>query len=303
MGAPLFSGGMIRGAMYLDQGKEEPLFETSDLWLLEILAGMAAVKLAAVDYEQDASALRHIREDLDVAARIQMRLLPAVMPVIEGYAIAAHLTPCERVGGDLYDVQRLSDGKVCLTLGDVSGHGIGAALLMSHVMMGLRLLEAGEADPCRILAALEDRLWVSTDPEEYVTLFSGVLDPSTGRLRYANAGHYPPFVLGEGDCSRLPATGIPVALMPGIQDRELGECCLEPGAALLILSDGIPETRRGEEFYGDRRLCDLMRETGPQVRSQTAQEILQTVLTDVRAFCSGADPDDDLTLLVVKREV
>lgn len=301
MGAPLADNERILGAIYMDTRVSRVVYSPEDLNLLTLVANMVAAKIANSRLEDEERRLELLQHDMDLAESIQMKLLPDTLPVIDGYDVFANVTPCEKVGGDLYDVRPLPGGGFCLVLGDVSGHGIGAALLMSQVLAGLRYLQERIADPVDLVAELENRLLPNLGDGQFVTLFVAVLDPGTGSLHYVNAGHWPPMILGPGCCRRLEPTGTPLGLLRSPQERSRGACRLDPGGALLVVSDGVPECRMGSEFYLETRLPSFVEMMKQEVTGLSARCLGQDLLEDVRLFRGDLPAEDDLTLLVLKR--
>lgn len=297
MGAPLFDNDRILGAMYVDSRTSGLNYTAEDLQLLTLLANMVAVKITNSRLEQEERALEAIRRELALAARIQTNLLPTSIPEVEGYRIFAHQEPCEDIGGDLYDVRQLPDGRVWLILGDVTGHGVGAALLMANCMAGLQILEDQVTDPLTLVEFLERHLERNVEIGQYVTLFAGILDPASGKLDYVNAGHPPPLVLGPGDDAHLVTCGPPVAILPGTQERVRRETVIEPGRTLLVFSDGVTEFSRDGVQYDEGRMQEFL-----AAHHQDEAEILgRKLLEDVEAFGGGVAADDDLTLLLATR--
>jgi sigma-B regulation protein RsbU (phosphoserine phosphatase) len=247
--------------------------------------------------EKEERALAELRQELSLAARIQMNLLPKEIPPVEGYSIFAHQSPCQDVGGDLYEVRALPDGRVWLALGDVTGHGVGAALLMASAMAGIRIL----ADQCDraadLVQRLEEHLLRQVEMGQYVTLFAGILDPSRGELEYVNAGHVPPLLLGRGDRRALPGTGLPVALLPDAAERATARCVLAPGTTLLVMSDGVTEFNTNGVQYDEGRLDALLERSG----AAEAEPLGRALLADVHDFSEGRPAEDDITLLVIHR--
>jgi sigma-B regulation protein RsbU (phosphoserine phosphatase) len=230
-------------------------------------------------------------------------MLPRELPAAGGYTVAARLLPCFEAGGDLYEAAMLPNGMLLLAVGDVSGKGMGAALLMSQTLGAMRLL-AEESPPLEEMALrLYRQVTRSAAPGRFVTLFFGRLHPSTHRLEYVNCGHNPPYVFSVGGERReLPTTGLPLGILPvelmppGILTSASVD--LAPGDLLCIFSDGIPEAARDGEFFGEERL-----EHGVRSRfGLPLDEIAEGVLEDVRAFYGGAPVSDDITLLLVRRE-
>jgi serine phosphatase RsbU (regulator of sigma subunit) len=297
MGAPLFDNDRILGVLYVDSQTSGVVYNEDDLRLLTLLANMVAVKMTNSRLEAEERALEALRQELSVAARIQRNLLPAVTPEVPGYGIFAHQDPCDDIGGDLFDVHRLPDGRLWTVLGDVTGHGIAAALLMSHVMAGLHILEEQCEDPLTLITRLEAFLGPRVELGQFVTLFAGLIDPETGRMEFVNAGGMPPLILGPDTTGRLPTTGPPVAVLGDVQEREAESVTLEPGNVLLMVSDGIAEFSAGGVQYDEGRMQEFLK----TAVSREARDLGSSLLKDLQDFAQGAPAEDDLTLLVVKR--
>jgi serine phosphatase RsbU (regulator of sigma subunit) len=185
-------------------------------------------------------------------------------------------------------------------LGDVSGKGIGAALLMSDVLGAIRMLREEGVAPRDTVGRLDRHLLQTTQPEHYVTLFLAELDPQAHRLEYVNSGHPPALLVSpEGTISELDATGMPVGLVDlPVEKFESRTVDFPPGASLIIYSDGISEAERGSEQYGEGRLARCLRDCA----GKTADEVLEAVFSDVESFLGAQTQLDDVTLLVVTRE-
>jgi serine phosphatase RsbU (regulator of sigma subunit) len=241
---------------------------------------------------------QRLEGELGAARRIMSALLPEEAPRIAGWELVPHIVSCTEVGGDLYDVFTLPDGRVMVAVGDVAGKGLGAALLVSSLLPLLR----GLAGPCEDIAALVARLdavlFPVTEPVRYATLFMGVLDPASGRFEYVNAGHNPPCVVrADGTVETLAPTGLPVALVgEGTWTSRVLE--LAPGDLLALFTDGIPEAwNEAEDEYGDERLLALL----ATQRGCEAAQVREAVLEDLRGFVGEARASDDVTLVLVRR--
>ncbi len=296
MGAPLFDNDRVLGAIYVDSRVAGVAFQADDLRLLTLLANMLAVKVTNSRLEEVERHQERIQQELALAARIQRNLLHRFPEPTAGYDVFTHQTPCYEVGGDLFDVRRRSDGRVWLMLGDVTGKGIGAAMLMATVMASLQILEEDCTDPLDLVNRLENHLARHVETGTYVTLFAGLLDPETGTLRYVNAGHNPPVLLGDGDPRTLDSTGLPVAMLPGMT-RTAAETDLINGDSLLIFSDGIPETEKDGVQYEEGRMDAFLGE----VEGWDCETLGKRLLADVEDFRGDEPPSDDLTLVVVRR--
>jgi sigma-B regulation protein RsbU (phosphoserine phosphatase) len=202
------------------------------------------------------------------------------------------------VGGDLYDFVILPDGRLLVVGGDVSGKGLAAALLVSSIVPVLRTLVEAEADAVQLVTRLNRHLWRTTDTMRFATLFLGILDPATGRLEYVNAGHNPPYVLDSaGELTSLASTGPPVGMLEDVPFAA-AHVDLAPGSVLVLYSDGVSEAADAADvFYGEGRFSEYL----AGLAGRGAGEILAQTLADLEDFRGGTAPDDDVTLVLVRR--
>jgi sigma-B regulation protein RsbU (phosphoserine phosphatase) len=233
--------------------------------------------------------------ELQQAREIQQNLLPKKVPQIPGFEISGAWEPAKVVGGDYYDVIRLSDTKLALCIADVSGKGISAALLMANVQAAVRAFATGLATPSEVCSRLNSVLCTNTATDKFVTLFYGVLDAKTGILRFTNAGHLQPVIVNEeGSVARLVNEGALLGIFPDWQ-YEVSTVQLASGDLMVLFTDGITEaeTESGEEFGEERLIASMakLRHGGPQ-------EVQAQLLAQVRAF-SNRGLADDATLIVV----
>jgi sigma-B regulation protein RsbU (phosphoserine phosphatase) len=168
---------------------------------------------------------------------------------------------------------------------------------MANVMAGLYILAEGCRDPLELVSRLEDYLLQHVELGRFVTLFAGLLDPSTGRMRFVNAGQNPPLVITAGGRSTLPTTGPPVVILPGVQRRTTEECRIEPGTLLLLVSDGVTEFNRDGVQYDEGRFQEFLDRLGPA----GAESAGLALLKDVNEWSGGIPASDDLTVLMLKR--
>jgi len=240
-----------------------------------------------------------LEQELGTARSIQHALLPKDLPKLEGWKIAYHYQPAREVGGDFYDFLRLDDGRIGLVIGDVSGKGIAAALVMANTQSVLRAVaRRGNIAPGQVLAEANDVLYAYIPSGTFVTCFYGVLDLESGRLVYANAGHDPPYSQRGGDAQELRARGMPLGLMPGMPYEEK-EAVLAAGDDLLLYSDGLVEAHDPEgQMFGFPRLRKLvMAQTGG-----SGEELVDFLLAELVRF-TGADSEqeDDITMVTLER--
>lgn len=237
--------------------------------------------------------------ELELARRIQTRLLPSHAPRLAGLEIEGRSEPAREVGGDYYDHLVLGDDRVLLVIADVSGKGVPAALLMSAFRASL-MSQDPATGPAKMAVRLNEFLHHSVEPGKFVTAFVGILDGRTGRLAYANAGHNPPLLMrADGSAEWLAAGGLILGIMPESQ-FESGEAELRPGDLLLMYTDGVTE---GADATGDQFGEDRLVETVRRRRSGSVGELAESIVREVRAFEGASGPADDLTVLAARRRV
>jgi serine phosphatase RsbU (regulator of sigma subunit)/predicted ester cyclase len=235
--------------------------------------------------------------ELRVAQRIQQALLPQELPPLEDWKIVPYYQPAREVGGDFYDFLPLPDGSVGVIIGDVSGKGIAAALVMANTQSVLRAVAQGSATSGGLLGQVNEVLFTYIPSNMFVTCFCGILDPESGRFTYANAGHNPPLRQHGAEATDLRATGMPLGLMPGMTYEEK-ETVLLPGDSVLFYSDGLIEAHNQErEMLGSPRLKAFVTERAPGVKHLTAY-----VVEELGRFTGESwEQEDDITLVTLER--
>lgn len=298
MAAPLFDNENVIGLLYADSADSHDRYTTDELKAFTLLANCVAVALTHARYHTMEAEKQRLEGELGAARRIMGNLLPESAPDIPGWELVPHIVSCTEVGGDLYDIFTLPDGRVLVVVGDVAGKGLGAALLVSSLLPLLRGLSGACEDIAALVGRLDAVLFPVTEPVRYATLFVGVLDPATGRLEYVNAGHNPPCVVrAGGEVETLAPTGMPVALV-GVGTWGSRTLDLGPGDLLALFTDGIPEAwDASEEEYGDERLLALLRSQ----RGKGAVAVRDAVLEDLASFVGDAAASDDVTLVLLRR--
>ena len=275
-----------------------------------LMKGNMARLVAAVDRElMDARERRARRvaerallaqeEEFRLAREIQQRLFPSGPPSLPEFDIAGASLPAAATGGDYFDFISTRAGELFVVVGDVTGHGIGPALLMADARAYLRALAVSEQRFEDILARVRSLMLEDLGLDHFITLFFAKLEPATGIWTYINAGHAPGYVLGPD--GRVKFEMVPGTAALGIDREETPlealQVVLEKGDLLLLISDGIPEARNraGEEF-GEERVLDLVR----RERNRTSAEIIQVLMEEARAFCKPDPLQDDMTAVVLK---
>lgn len=250
--------------------------------------------------ERNARAQAIMDGELSAARKIQMGLVPHSFSPTSGEAdvtLYARLLPAKEVGGDFYDYF-VKDGKIYFAIGDVSGKGVPAALFMAVSRTLFRMIAATADSPSDIIGKLNDTLLANNDTDTFVTMFVGILDISTGLIRYCDAGHNPPVVIGAAG-SRLidiEDKNIPAGVLPGWDYKE-SRLRLNPGEAILLYTDGVTEAENtAREQFGEKRLTDIT----DGCDGLAPKEIIGQVETAVKDFCDGAEQSDDLTMFCLR---
>jgi serine phosphatase RsbU (regulator of sigma subunit) len=272
--------------------------------LREEMARSLAANIVDVEhYEVGEMAVQDIRErerveqELQVARRIQQASLPKEVPTPEGWQIAPFYRPAREVGGDFYDFLKLPNGRLGIVVGDATGKGVPAALVMSSARSMLRAVAQASDSPGDVLRRVNDPMVTDIPPNMFVTCFYAILDPYSASLSYANAGHDLPYLRRRGgDAEELMARGMPLGLMPrmGYEEKEI---ILEPSDSALFYSDGLVEAHDPEgEMFGFPRLRALVAERGGE------RSLEETLLEELYSFVGeGWEQEDDITLLTLKR--
>ena len=299
---PLVSQGELIGMINLGPRLSEQDYSTDDRKLLSDLATQAApaVRVAQLARQQQAEARERERmeQELRVARLIQQTLLPHELPDLPGYEIAAYYRPAREVGGDFYDFLYFEDGQVGLIIGDVTDKGVPAALVMATTRTLLRAGAERLIYPSAVLERVNELLHPDIPQRMFVTCLYALLDPASGRLRYANAGHDLPYRRHENGVDELRATGMPLGLMPGMTYEEK-EVVLAPGDTVVFHSDGLVEAHNVQgDMFGFPRLQEMVG-LQPEDDSRSVIEYLLQALAD---FTGDAwEQEDDVTLVTLAR--
>ena len=273
-------------------------FPAADRRTLALFANQAAIALENARLHRQELEKQRLDREMELAAEIQRQILPAHSPRVAGYDLAAWSRPARQVGGDYYDLLPLADGRLRLTVGDVSGKGVPAALLVSTLHSALRLLVGEDELSAGHLERLNRHVVESSAQNKFITLFVAELSPSAGRLRFVNAGHNPGIVLRVGgSLERLEAGGVPVGLLPDVH-HQAREIELAAGDLLCLYTDGIVEaTDPDERELGEEGLLEILEEH----RDRPLGEIIAAVDQAVASFVRGAPQADDETLVLLRR--
>ena len=277
-------------------------FDESDQRLLSIIAAQSAQIVENARLYEEEQAYRFMQREIRMASDIQKKMLPSGAPELNGYSLSGKNVTARSIGGDYFDFIDLGNFKWAVCLGDISGKGLPAALLMSNLQAILRSLAVHVIDPANILKHANHLLYQTTNPEKFATLFIGILDIKQHQLTYSTAGHEPPFLLGrQGKCKRLKTGGLPLAVMDDLE-YEQDQIILEKGDCIFIYSDGITDSmNRQEEQFGEERLQQLLEESEDFFKE--SEKLIEKIFNSCIRFCDGTDRFDDMTSVVITRNL
>ena len=281
--------------------KADGVFEAEDEALATVVAAQCAIALQRVRMTEALIEGEKMRQQLEMARVVQMGTLPATMPSLPGYDVYGTFEPADLTGGDTFDLELLDQG-LLVVLGDATGHGIAPALSVTQMHAMLRMAFRMGADLETAFTHVNNQLADTLPPDRFITAFIGLLDATTHKLRFHSGGQGPIlyFVASTGACVHHKPTSFPLAAMPLTALRPPVTLEIRPGDILALVSDGIFEycNAAGEEF-GEERVQEVIRAHA----DQTMAELSATLLAAVRAFAAGAPQEDDMTVVLVKREV
>jgi sigma-B regulation protein RsbU (phosphoserine phosphatase) len=302
MAVPLFDEGKVLGILYADTSN--PLHRYSDEYLrvLATFGNIIASRLLNYSLMEERQSKQILDAELDKAASIQKGLLVKTPPEFPGFQVQAFQEQSRSVGGDLYDLKVLPDGRLLIIVADVSGKGMGAALLMANVLAAFRILYEGESfNLVEVVRNVSMQLLTYSTSGNFVTLFIGLVDPRDSSMSYVNAGHNPPLVVTkDGGLELLEATGMMIGAFD-FATWEEKKINLSDGDMVFIFTDGVTEADRngqGDQF-GDERLEKL----AVEMRGYTPKEITTRLMDEINAFMGDAPRSDDITTLIIKRVI
>ncbi len=302
LAVPLVSQGELIGVLNLGPRRSEQEYSSDDRKLLDNLAAQAApaLRVGQLVREQQAEAATRQRfeQELEVARLIQQNFLPKQLPELADWQVAAYYRPAREVGGDFYDVIPISEDRIGFVIGDVTDKGVPAALVMAATRSVLRASVQRIVDPGEVLERVNEHLCPDMPEKMFVTCLYGVLDITTGRFLFANAGHDLPYVKTAGGSVELRARGMPLGLMSGMAYEEK-EIVLAPGDSLLLHSDGVVEAHSpAGDMFGFPRLKEAV------ARYPGGSELIDRVLEDVRDHTGpDAEQEDDITMVTLSRSL
>jgi sigma-B regulation protein RsbU (phosphoserine phosphatase) len=299
LAVPLGVSEKVFGIIYADSPIAEGRFTEDHLKVLTTLASVAAIRVENARLVEARFQQERLERELQLAMEIQQRFQPTAPPIVSGYEFQGISFPCYEIGGDYYDFIKRDDGRLVIALGDVSGKGTAAALLMSSLHASIHAQTGSHDTLVQTISAVNRYLAENIPSNRFVTLFYAELDPDSGALSFLNAGHNPPLIVhAAGTVEQLASGGLPLGIKADADYRE-GRTTLQPGDVLVIYSDGVTEAAspNGEEF-GPTRLYEVV-SRNVEASAAGIRDRIESALTK---FSQGTQAADDITLVIVKRQ-
>ncbi len=299
--APLLDGESCVGVIEFLNPIGRDYFSTRDEEMIEYFSSLVAASLVRIKFNENAIERAQVQRDLDLAREMQEGLLPTQFPSPDGktpYDLFAKLDPAYEVSGDLYDFFALSDGRICLVVGDVAGKGVGAGFFMAVTRTLIRAVALDRGDPVEILTLVNKQLCLENQALLFVTIILAIYDPATGELTYGQGGHNSPILLAaSGQAVYEPPGGQPLGIFEeayfGLQRRTLS-----PGDSFIIYTDGVTEAMNPEhKQFGDENLIKVLKDQAQLSSRQLTERMIQRVKQHTR----DAEQSDDITILILKR--
>lgn len=299
LAVPLGVSEKVFGIIYADSPIAEGRFTEDHLKVLTTLASVAAIRVENARLVESRFQQERLERELQLAMEIQQRFQPTAPPSVPGYELQGISFPCYEIGGDYYDFIRREDGRLVIALGDVSGKGTAAALLMSSLHAAIHAQTGSHETLVNTISAVNRYLADNIPSNRFVTLFYAELDPVSGALSFLNAGHNPPLIVhAAGTVEQLASGGLPLGIKADAEYRE-GRTTMQHGDVLVIYSDGVTEAAdpKGEEF-GPTRLYEVV-SRNVEASAAGIRDRIESALTK---FSQGTQAADDITLVIVKRQ-
>jgi serine phosphatase RsbU (regulator of sigma subunit)/pSer/pThr/pTyr-binding forkhead associated (FHA) protein len=288
----------VFGLIYADSPTNTNTFSTEHLDILTTLASVASIRVENASLLDERINRERMERELELATEIQQRFQPEGPPTVEGYDFQGISFSCYEIGGDYYDFIERHDGKMLVALGDVSGKGTSASLLMSSLHAAVHGQVAAKTPLVQLVTSVNEYLTENTPGNRFITFFVTELDPATGELTFINAGHNPALIgRADGTIEQLDSSGLPLGLM-AFAEYEVGKAQLNSGDVLFIYSDGVSEANNlAEDEFGMDRLIQVISDNVGRSASGIRDKV-ESALSD---FTGTAAPNDDITLVIVKK--
>jgi len=299
LGVPLILKGKMTGVLSVFNKHSNEGFTEGDQRLLSIIAAQSAQIIENARLYLEEQNLMLMQEEMRLAAETQINLLPKSIPKVADYQIAGKSVPAKDVGGDYYDFIQIDDNNFAFCLGDVSGKGMSAAMLMSNVQATLRAQILSGVNSRETITRTNPVLFQNTDSTKFVTLFLGIVNIKSNEINYCNAGHNNPYYLDRNNqIKELDVGGLILGFQPDSSYLE-GKIQFYPNEMIVLYSDGITEAMNDKnEEFGEERLIKLITE----YKGEDIYKLIDRIIDEVKAFSEGVAQSDDITLMIIKRD-
>lgn len=298
MCAPLMGKAGKLGVVYVDSTAVRREFSNRDLELFGALSAQAAVALETARLHADSIEKVRLEKDVEIARRIQQHLLAAVPDDLGDLEVAVRFRAADEASGDSYDCIRLDDGRLVVTIADVTGHGVGAALLTHAAQAAMRSYFELIDDVSEVARRLNERLVEGVETGYFMSILMLVIDSAAGTLHYVNAGHPGLVRIRNGQTEEFEKTGMVMGVVDGQEYPARGPVSVEPGDLILLRTDGIDEVMNPQrEVFGTERLFDELRATRP---GETAEALLERIDAATTAHAAGHPQGDDFTMVAIR---
>ncbi len=294
---PMQIKGETKGLIILGKRNNNIAYTKSDVEFISSIGSLAIISIENALLFEETLEKQKMEKELETARSIQQNLLPSTLPQMDNFEIAAYTKTARQVGGDYYDVMRLDMGKILFAIGDVSGKGVQAALLMANLQAFLRSIWKQNNQLDQASNLINDLVSENTTMGSFITFFWGILNDVDKELVYVNAGHNPPLLLRNGKIIRLKKGGMILGVMETIVPYESEKISFESGDLLVMFTDGVTEAMNTKgEVFSDERLETLVL----RLTENNPSEIIESIREAVDEFTMGADQSDDITALIIK---
>jgi sigma-B regulation protein RsbU (phosphoserine phosphatase) len=295
---PLFDEGKVLGILYADTSNPAHSYDDNHLRIMATFGNIIASRLLNYELLDERHKKQIMDAELNRAAQIQKNLIIKEPPPFEGYDIYAYQEQSYSVGGDLYDIAVLPDGRLLFLLADVSGKGLGAALLMSNILASFRILYGSDNPDLReMVVKVSQQMHKYSAPGHFATLFIGILDNRQNVLHFVNAGHNPPYLVrADGSLEQLKASGIMIGAFD-FADWDIESRTIDKGDLLFVFTDGITEAENDKGLFGDKRTQELV----INHRTETSRGLTEKILDEINGYLGDSPQSDDITTIAIKR--
>jgi sigma-B regulation protein RsbU (phosphoserine phosphatase) len=298
LSVPLKVKNKMQGILTVFNKLSNEKFSANDQKLLSIIASQSAQIIENARLLEEERNLRVMQEEMKLAKQTQLNLLPKEIPKIPGYSIAAKTISAKEVGGDYYDIIKIEDNHFAFCLGDVTGKGMPAAMLMANIQATLRAQIQNEYSLAESLFRTSNLLYARTEPTKFVTLFLGTLNSDSNEIYFSNAGHDPPFHFSGSKLKYLKIGGMLLGAFPDAQ-YEQAKIIMNPGDLLILFSDGITEALNHEsKEFSEEKLIGVIKNN----KNAAPELFIEKIITAVQEHSGSTPQSDDMTLMIIKRD-